>query len=73
MNNYVRYRNWWRKNDYSKCYQPEPFEDAFAEHINSMTLYELMETLEGWGEEDNDEYAAGSETEKLMLEMFDDV
>ena len=72
MNNYVRYRNWWRNNDYSKCYQPEPFEVAFAEHINSMTLYELMETLEGWGKEDNDEYAAGSETEKLMLEMFDD-
>lgn len=70
INNYVRYRNWWRNNDYYKSYHPEPFDVAFAEHINSMTLYELMETLEGWGEEDNDEYAAGSETEKLMLEMF---
>ena len=73
MNNYVRYRNWWRQHQYESFYQSEPFEVAFAEHINSMTLYELMETLEGWGEEDNDEYAAGSETEKLMLEMFDDV
>jgi len=70
LNEYVRYRNWWQKNEYHYL---EPFEVAFAEHINSMTLYELMETLEGFGEEDNDEYAAGSETEKLMLEMFDDI
>ena len=67
MNNYVRYRNWWRQHHYASFYQSEPFEVAFAEHINSMTLYELMETLEGFGEEDNDEYAPGSDTERLML------
>lgn len=82
MNEYVNYRNWWMK--YARgdwpCL-PEVWvnlgqydrHEAFKNHINSMTLYELMETLEGFGEEDNDEYAAGSETEKLMLEMFDDV
>jgi len=72
INNYVRYRNWWRQHQYESFYQSEPFEVAFAEHINSMTLYELMETLEGWGEEDNDEYAPGSDPEKLILEMSDD-
>ena len=56
MNNYVRYRNWWRETVYDRYYHEEQFVVAFAEHINSMTLYELMETLEGWGEEDNDEY-----------------
>jgi hypothetical protein len=45
MNNYVRYRNWWSDHQYLKFYYTEPFEVAFAEHINSMTLYELMETL----------------------------
>jgi len=62
----------WRQHQYESFYQSEPFEVAFAEHINSMTLYELMETLEGWGEEDNDEYAPGSDPEKLILEMSDD-
>ena len=55
MNNYVRYRNWWRQHQYESFYQSEPFEVAFAEHINSMTLYELMETLELWSEEDNND------------------
>jgi hypothetical protein len=66
MNNYVRYRNYWRQ--HYAFYQSELFEVAFAEHINSMTLYELMETLEGFGEEDNDEYAPGSDPERLMLD-----
>ena len=73
MNEYVRYRNWWRKWVYDKAQDPGPFDACFKAHINRMSLYELMETLEGWGEEDNDEYAAGSETEKLMMGMFDDV
>ena len=73
MNEYVRYRNWWRKWVYDKAQDPGPFNACFEAHINAMSLYKLMETLEGFGEEDNDEYAAGSETEKLMLEMFDDV
>lgn len=75
INNYVRYRNWWIKHKElspSDLKWGATLEGEFKNHINSMTLYELMETLEGWGEEDNDEYAAGSETEKLMLEMFDD-
>ena len=73
INNYVRYRNWWRKWIYDKAHDPGPFDACFEAHINAMSLYKLMETLEGWGEEDNDEYAAGSETEKLMMGMFDDV
>jgi hypothetical protein len=52
MNEYVRYRNWWQQHQYESFYYTEAFEVAFAEHVNSMTLYELMETLEGWSEED---------------------
>ena len=66
MNNYVRYRNWWRKWTYDKAHDPGPFDECFKAHINNMSLYELMETLEGFGEEDNDEYAPGSQPEKLM-------
>ncbi len=68
MNNYVRYRNWWRKWTYDKAHDPGPFDACFKAHINRMSLYELMETLEGFGEEDNDEYAPGSQPEKLMEE-----
>lgn len=46
MNNYARYRNWWRETVYDRYYHEEQFVVAFAEHINTMTLYELMETLE---------------------------
>jgi len=64
MNNYVRYRNWWM----AHRGPVDLDEQAFKDHINSMTLFELMETLEGFGEEDNDEYAPGSQPEKLMEE-----
>lgn len=64
MNNYVRYRNWWMAHR-----GPVDLDDqAFKDHINSMSLFELMETLEGFGEEDNDEYAPGSQPEKMMEE-----
>ena len=66
INNYVRYRNWWRKWTYDKAHDPGPFDACFKAHINAMSLYELMETLEGFGEEDNDEYAPGSQPEKMM-------
>jgi len=69
MNNYVRYRNWWRKWSYDKAHDPGPFDACFKAHINRMSLYEVMETLEGFGEEDNDEYAPGSQPEKLMEEL----
>ena len=68
MNEYVRYRNWWRKWVYDKAQDPGPFNACFEAHINAMSLYKLMETLEGFGEEDNDEYAPGSQPEKMMEE-----
>lgn len=42
LNNYVRYRNWW----YEWQAPVDLHHEAFKEHINSMSLYELMETLE---------------------------
>ena len=67
MNNYVRYRNWWMKHQAPHEWQMRP-QEAFKQHIESMSLFELMETLEGFGEEDNDEYASGSQPEKMMEE-----
>jgi len=52
MNNYVRYRRWWMATVYMPYLQTETFDNAFGQHINSMTLYELMETLEAWEEEE---------------------
>jgi hypothetical protein len=76
MNNYVRYRNWWIK--HQAPHEPRPLhyrdtpETQFAEHINSMTLYELMETLEGWGEEDRlkavPDFSDDDEAEELVEE-----
>jgi len=51
MNNYVRYRRWWMATVYMRSLQTETFDKAFGQHINSMTLYELMETLVDWEEE----------------------
>ena len=71
IDNYVRYRNWYFEHQAPHEWPLRP-QEAFKQHINAMTQYELLEMLEGFGEEDNDEYAPGSVPEKLMLEMFDD-
>lgn len=56
MSNYARYKKWWIENqakDFipSLYYGDDP-ETAFRQHINDMSSYELMETLEDWSEKD---------------------
>jgi hypothetical protein len=43
---YKRYKNWWFK--YQAPYSGEDSDEAFEAHINSMSTYELMETLINW-------------------------
>jgi organic radical activating enzyme len=45
MEKYLEYKQWW-----CDWCTSASFEDQFEEHINSMTTYELMETLANWGE-----------------------
>jgi hypothetical protein len=52
---YARYKQWWIDHQApheapSRHYKDTP-ETQFEEHINKMSLFELMETLENWGEE----------------------
>jgi hypothetical protein len=49
MEKYLEYKQWWLQyNATLETYGS--MEDDFEEHINSMTTYELMETLANWGE-----------------------
>jgi hypothetical protein len=49
MEKYLEYKQWWLQYGYRwglGIHKEQQFED----HINSMTTYELMETLANWGE-----------------------
>lgn len=54
MSNYTKYKKWWYEFGGGGGYDMhDPDEvsaryDAFVEHINNMTLFELMNTLEDW-------------------------
>jgi hypothetical protein len=49
MEKYLEYKQWWLQyNATLETYGS--MEDDFEGHINSMTTYELMETLANWGD-----------------------
>jgi hypothetical protein len=54
MSNYTRYKEWWIEHQAPHEAPPLHYKDTpeiqFEEHINKMSLFELMETLENWGE-----------------------
>lgn len=55
INTYVRYRNWYFEHQAPHEWPLRP-QEAFKQHINAMTQYELLETLAGFGNygEDDD-------------------
>ena len=56
MSSYARYKKWWiehqAKNFIPSLYYGDTPELAFKQHITDMSVYELMETLEAWEEEE---------------------
>jgi hypothetical protein len=56
MKAYTAYKRWWKitqaPNLIPSLYWGETVEEAFVVHISKMSLYELMEKLEDWN---NDE------------------
>jgi hypothetical protein len=54
MNSYTQYKKWWI--EHQAPHEPPPLhyrdtpETQFEEHINKMSLFELMELLEDWEE-----------------------
>lgn len=56
MSSYARYKQWWIKHEaphvVPSLYYGDTPEIAFRQHIKDMSIYELMETLEDWKEED---------------------
>lgn len=57
MSNYARYKKWWiehqAKDFIPSLYYGNDPETAFRQHINDMSSYELMKTLEDWKEEED--------------------
>lgn len=55
MNSYSQYKKWWMKHqaphEIPSLYYGDTPESAFKQHIKDMSVYKLMETLEGWEEE----------------------
>lgn len=55
MTNYALYKKWWIEHEaphkIPSLYYGDTPETAFKQHIQDMGLYELMETLENWNEE----------------------
>jgi hypothetical protein len=55
MSNYARYKQWWIEHEaphvVPSLYYGDTPEIAFRQHIKDMSIYELMETLEDWKEE----------------------
>ena len=55
MSNYARYKKWWieyqAKDFIPSLYYGDDPETAFRQHVDGMSIYELMETLEDWDEE----------------------
>jgi hypothetical protein len=56
MSSYTRYKEWWIEHQAPHEAPPLHYKDTsetqFEEHINKMSLFELMETLEAWEEEE---------------------
>lgn len=56
MSSYSQYKKWWMKHqaphEIPSLYYGDTPESAFKQHIKDMSLYELMETLEAWEEEE---------------------
>jgi hypothetical protein len=55
MEDYLMYKQWWYlvhlyDEDWWLHNSELSQDDAFIKHINSMTTYELMETLANWGD-----------------------
>ena len=68
MDGYKSYKEWWMK--YEAPYKTDNLgctdEEAFAKHINDMSLYEIMETLADWVE-------ASKAKEREQIEYYDRV
>jgi hypothetical protein len=52
MNGYFKYKNWWFEWAYHEVDTGRSLEEQFEDHINSIPLYELMETLCDFEEEE---------------------
>jgi len=56
MSSYSQYKKWWMKHqaphEIPSLYYGDTPESAFKQHIKDMSLYQLMETLEAWEEEE---------------------
>ena len=68
MDGYKSYKEWWMK--YEAPYKTDNLgctdEEAFAQHIKDMDLYEIMETLADWVE-------ASKAKEREQIEYYDRV
>lgn len=71
MSNYGQYKKWWiehqSQHEYPSYENGDSPESAFRMHIYHMSLYELMETLENWGEE------VPVQQEPSVTEMWNDM
>jgi len=56
MNAYTKYKNWWIAHEaqyhIGNEFHEDSAEECFRTHITQMSLYELMETLTFWENED---------------------
>jgi hypothetical protein len=52
MEKYLEYKQWWLQYGIGEWRYPlgSTDEELFEGHINTMTTYELMETLASWGD-----------------------
>ncbi len=72
MTPYARYKEWWI--EHQAPHEPAPLhykdtpETQFEEHINKMSLFELMETLEAWEEEE-----VPVQEEPNIIDMWDNM
>lgn len=56
MKEYVAYKKWWIKHQaphhIPSLFWGDDAETAFREHVNQMGLYQMLETLIDWSEEE---------------------
>ena len=52
---YLTYRDWWQRTSAicGEMSDDMQSDETFEEHVNSMTLFEFMETLDLWRETDD--------------------
>lgn len=71
MSNYGQYKKWWMKHQAPNEPPPLHYRDTpetqFEEHINKMSLFELMETLENW------EVEVPVQEEPSVIDMWNDM